>query len=882
MAAIDLSHLNANSGINNKIARLQQYGYSAEPEQSFIEKTLNLPADSGVLEKILNLLPRTEAASASLLGGLNEGAGLGESLNRVKESIQGKRKYSYTDLLGEQFGMSGAAKNILGLGLGTILDPTTYIPVAGATKFAKKIPGVKQGLGLVGKGTKGLLKAGKQNELLKPFIEGTEGLAKYGQKLFGGEKFSSPEMEKLAMLYGGGITGRQGMETAQLMDRFNPLFKSVYRLPKKQSTDIFNRAIERADLTGLSAKNKKIAEGLMDFFETTGLTKKKIKVIDNLVGAGAKVGNKTAGLAGGWKTQEAMAYFPHIMTDEYREMLLKQGKVPEDTVQTLIGLSRRGIARKEKERTLKGMADTLNAQSRKQFGFNIFETDIKKVLSKYTYNYTRNKSLVDVANETLKLTDESGNLLIKSLKKGAKDAPEGMVKLSGLPYKKGYYTTPEAAQQINRAVGMLSSSADFNKFVKAFDKGMGLWKKGVTQFNPGFYFNNLLGAEFNIAIKDFAAMKEFGKAVSLAKGKEMSKFITSKTGKSLTGKEFDTLITKMGAFTNLVGPENAAKGLFSPDRISARFNNSIEAIVRRQTALAEFKKTGSIEKAVKAVWEVHGNYNPEAMGTIERTVVKRAVPFLNWAKTNIPFQIKSLYQKTGKYATLARAQNQAVPLEERAKLPSWMRNLPLLPGQDVGGGDKNYTSLNLPIVDLNDVTDWKKLIGNRLSPAVKSPIELLANKNLYFDRPIVDKDLPVSMQKAAAPAPEVFAKLAQIVPGFKEATGYQEYNKTNEASGKTTKRREINAQLAYLVNLLGPVNKFGNIPKIQEETRKSLEMDTSNIDSILAALGGLIVPWKPNMFNPLEQEASEQNRQEALLQARINYLLQRGLIPRLK
>lgn len=854
--------------IQSKIDRLQQYGADA-----------TITPKKSVLETLLDLLSRPEAASASLVGGLFKGEDAGTIASNVGQSLTGSKKLTYTDLLKE----SGMADNFgtkaLGFVLGTALDPTTYVGVGAATRFAKKLPGIKQGVGLLSKGITGAANLGKQSELLKPGIEFAEGLGKYGRKLFGAEKATSG-VDNLNTLMRGGITGRQGVEVAELTKRYEPIFRSVYNLGKKEGDDIFNRAIERADLTGLTKKNKEIATGLMDFFEKTGLVKKQLKTVDNLVGAAAKVGKKVPGLPGaGWDVKEAMSYFPHIITDEYREMMLKQGKNPEELVNILSGLSKTGLGKKERNRTLAGIADMYNAQSRTLNGFNMFETDVKKVLQKYTYNYTKNKALMEVGAETLKLTDDAGNLLIKSLKKGA-DVPTGMVKLNGLPYSKGYYAAPEVAKEINKVKGVLSSSADFNKFVKAFDKGMGTWKKLVTQFSPTFTLNNALGAEFNLFIKDANATKQFGNAIAMAKGKSIG-MLKPKVGKAMTSEAFDKLLKKGGAFTSMVSPEKSLKkGITSTfDNFTGALNTGVEGIVRRQTALAEFLKTGDINKAIKAVWEVHGNYNPEALGSFERTVGKRVIPFLNWAKTNIPFQIKSLYQKTGKYAALARVQNEAVSLEERAQLPDWLRSSPLIPGKKNEDGTKSYFSANLPIGDLNDVTDWKKLIGNRLSPALKVPIELMANKNLYYNRPIVDETLPPEMQKANAPMPALLSKLP---PFAKNAIGYNEYDKTSEATGKVTKKQEINAKVAYIMGQLGPLNRFGNIPKIAEDSRVSAGLDKNNINSIMAAITGLVSPVKANRFDPVEQQFSNDKQKQAELQARINYLIQRGIIPKLK
>jgi len=870
----------------SKKKRLEQFGYDS-----------TVKPETSTFEKLLDYLSRGESASANLIGGtLFRGQDFGSSLTKAKDALlTGQNKLTYTDLLKESGMGDNMGTNIAGFALGTLLDPLTYLSGSKIIKGVAGAPGIKQGLGALGKGGKALIKAGRSSELAKPFIEGTEGLVKYGQRLFGAQKYANTGMENLDTLLRGGVSGRQSVETVSLLEKYKPLFTRM-ATTSVDNRELIGRAIEKPGryLNKLDESTKQTYDLFKTFLKETGETKKNVGVVKELIGKEFAKGNEKAvpltlpgvpkklisGMESIPQKSEADSYLLHSLTDEYRAKLLQENKSPDEAIQALMGLSRKNIAKTEKSRQLKNTIAYYNKISESKNGFKMFETDTQKILSKYVYNYTRNKSLLDVAGETLKLTDEAGIPLVKKLT-GDK-IPKGMVKLSGLPYEKGYYTSPEVAKQINRVTGVMSSSPELNKFIKAFDKSQGIWKKFVTQYSPSFYLNNLLGAEFNNFIEnaDSFSPKVFSAVNKMLANKGLT--VKLKNG-SVTGQEFLEMLKKGGAFTNQVSADNymAKAGLGKAiDEFTGKINSSVENVVRLQAAYAEVLKTGDINKAIQKVWKIHGNYNPEAMGTFERGVVKRAIPFFNWAKTNIPFQLRNLYEKTGKYSSLARAQNQAISPEERAKLPEYLRSSPLFssPGESTPE-EKRYYSASLPIGDLNDVgpntsETLRKMVGSRLSPAIKIPLETSLNKNLYFDKPIVDKNLPSDMQGANAPG--AIKALPQFLKDL--IPSYQKYDKVNEVTGKLATKEEINAMAAYLLNYLGPLNKFGTTARTITDDKTKTGLNKNDINTIFAALAGI----KPNVINFKDQELSNQKAREVELQNRINYLIQRGLIPKLK
>jgi hypothetical protein len=836
--------------IISKQQRLKAYGYDPTIKQK-----------KSILEVLLEILPRGEAMGASLLGGALKGQDIGTTLSDVGQSFTGKKKYTAEDILSELGMKEGIGKKVAGFALGTAIDPLTYIPIGkvakGATNIGRKVPGVKNIIGL------------------------GDDVVKAAKKAVGIKTFTSTGMKDLDTILKG-ASGGVNYSAKLSFEKYTPLFKGLMKTSDDQ-LKLVSRAMEKPEryLNKLDEAGLTLYTGLSSMLKETGETKQTLGIVKELIGGkkakqltekGVKVGKKFLGLGGA----EADSYLPHLITDDFRQKILDMGSSPEEAINTLRGLGRTNLAKTEKTRTLMGTIADLNRQAQKKYKTDIFETDLKKIIPKYLYNYSKNTALVDMNKELLKLTDNVGNPLIKQI---TGNVGEGMVKLTGLPYNGAYQASPEVAQQINKVTGVLTSDPTLNKFLKGFDKVQNVWKKGVTVINPTFHLNNLMGATFNNFIKDPKSLTPEVLDITQKILRDKTVEITAKNGKTISGKELLDYLNKRGALTNFISPEKAVKPGSVGEKVINRVGSGVENLVRTQLAVSQFKKTGNLTDVVRAVWEVHGNYNLSALSKVETDYVKRAAPFYIWAKTNIPFQIKNILNKTGKYSALARLQNQVVSPEERAKLPEWMRGSALMPIKTNADGSKSVSPLNLPIGDLNDLANpLSKLIGGRLSPAVKAPIEWATNKNLFYDSPIVDKNLPMSMQKAKAP------EAASVLPEFmKKAIGYQEIPKVSEATGKETTKKEMNAQLAYLLNTFGgPTTRYANIPKNVNDELLAGGLDKNNITTIMAALKSIMSPVRPRSFDPKDQEFTNQKTKEAELQARINYLIQRGLIPKLK
>lgn len=849
---IDLSYLNpglsgnkTDKNILNATKRLQKYGFGdlaeEKPKKNFLFDTL-----------LGDWLQRPLGVTTSLLSAASPDRTFAEAAQQAADVATGKKKYETKELLNEAFGESNSiGRKVAEFGTGIALDPLTYLSLGkilgGAKNLGKKIPGlstaINYGDDLVTKGRKalGIAKLTPEEQLAKLRLSGASGGVQYelGKNVdkYKGllSRISKTSDEQLDLV-------RQALDVQQ---RLQPgLFENVSAVD-----DIAKNAIK-----GMDEKTKHVYYGLKKMFKTTGDVKESANIVDNLV----------------------QGYFPHMLTDEYREKMIELGKNPQEMIETLKGLAKMTGAKKEKARSLIGMMSEFNKESMEKLGVNMFETDLKKVVPKYLYSYSKNKSLAGLSDELLKITDDAGRGLIQRLT--TDEVPEGLVKLTGFPYQGNYATTPEVAKMVNRTVGVLSSDPTLNKFLKGFDKMQSMWKKGVTVYNPSFHLNNLMGGSFNNFIDNPGTLRPdvIKKAYTMSKEKFDDFAIEGKGGSKIMASELKEWLAKHGGVTTFFSPEKMVKkGNPITEFIGEKLGGRTEELLRFQSAIGNFKKYGNLDDVLKKIFEVHGNYNPEALSSAGRNVIKRIAPFYVWSKTNIPFQIKNIINQTGKYSALGRLQEQIMPLEERKKLPDYLQEKFLLGGKNLPSGDKSIRMANLPVGDLQDLTSLKRLIGNRLTPFLKAPIELMANKNLYFDSEIVDKDLPFKLQKANIP--DVLKMLPEAIKS--KIPSYNKYENTSGITGKTKTKEEIGARTAYLLNqFASPLGRIA--PVFTGGENEALA--SGKTPSAANAFIEMFNPLKAKTYNTQDQEAINKYLEQQKLQDIINYLIKRGLIPKSK
>ena len=145
--------------------------------------------------------------------------------------------------------------------------------------------------------------------------------------------------------------------------------------------------------------------------------------------------------------------------------------------------------------------------------------------------------------------------------------------------------------------------------------------------------------------------------------------------------------------------------------------------------------------AAKKVFQAHFDYAPEGMSQFEKLVMKRVIPFYTWQRNNIPFQLAQMVKQPEKYSGVAKVLRslQGATSEERAEVESLPRHMrerfPIRLGKDKGKTNYLY-GIGLPLEDIAELSPQQQL--SRMSPLIKTPLELATNRHFYFEKPLED------------------------------------------------------------------------------------------------------------------------------------------------
>lgn len=124
------------------------------------------------------------------------------------------------------------------------------------------------------------------------------------------------------------------------------------------------------------------------------------------------------------------------------------------------------------------------------------------------------------------------------------------------------------------------------------------------------------------------------------------------------------------------------------------------------------------------------------VSAFERDVLKRFMPFYTWTRKNIPAQLKSLVLNPQRAEKLAIAkqqfENETGDLDYSDYGAFWGDRVPVFLGQESQGIIKAFTLLNIvPMADLQRMIKPAPLIAEMVSPAIKAPLEIIANYDTF-------------------------------------------------------------------------------------------------------------------------------------------------------
>lgn len=484
-------------------------------------------------------------------------------------------------------------------------------------------------------------------------------------------------------------------------------------------------------------------------------------------------------------------YITHVITDEYKKLT---AKAQPSSGQAAMGGNAKVVGKRQ---LIGSIADVNEAAGKGVFHDNAYKAfaDGYKRVSNYVAAEGFVKHVLNTSAQKVSFEDK-----VKWIdSKGKSNLPKGKVLVKASDFKFYQVLDKEGASHLAvkpsdeflidkgthnlmKRYDYLTSENGIEKFFTGFDKHMKFWK-GMQLMSLGYHARNAIGADFNryvagmnmsdMVYHDAQAVKElrqYDKSIipKVTKGEDLTpkeKEIYGRVNQYLTSglrdssryrnefNQFDRTFTKLEEklgtkekvkTSPLQKVGNAAVGTFNK-LTDANFHlgTSIDDIKRYgmyQWAKAnpeKIAKTAGIkDNAAMKVKEAMFDY--QDLTPLERTVLKRVMPFYTFTRKNLPFQMQKLALHPQKYANVNKIiqGSYAAGGYDDQQIPDYLKNSYAV-GNPLAKNEllKTY----LPMADLNNYTtplNAAKQITSMLTPMLKLPIEVGSNFDTFRNQPI--------------------------------------------------------------------------------------------------------------------------------------------------
>lgn len=297
--------------------------------------------------------------------------------------------------------------------------------------------------------------------------------------------------------------------------------------------------------------------------------------------------------------------------------------------------------------------------------------------------------------------------------------------------------------------------------LRALDRATNLWKRQATIMRfPAFQSRNALSNK--ILMFQDGAFSVAGEAKSLGLVERMvAKKLTEADAALLDEMVEHGVITTFEELSEQVGKAGGSK--------VTRWLGKVNEVIENQSRISAYLtfrdkglgKAAAGEMTNKALF----NYSDEALSVFERHFIKRLVPFYKWMKNNLSKQMRVMVESPGRSVWLGhlKESGEAANPYDKSVMPDWMRDVyPIATPITSKDGDPVMLSTAglFPQGDLELLSgllggkfDPKDAFGS-LSPILRTPLEVLFNKDLWYDSEIEKypgekKRVPSFVEKAA-------------------------------------------------------------------------------------------------------------------------------------
>lgn len=388
---------------------------------------------------------------------------------------------------------------------------------------------------------------------------------------------------------------------------------------------------------------------------------------------------------------------------------------------------------------------------------------------------------------------------------------------------------------------------DTPNFLKYYDKYYNIWKQWLLFPIPGFHTRNVVdncwkmylhGVDFE-SFQDVVGMYDMFKT-----GKYIKK--TTGRGRVFDGHKLRDAVEELGivgsGFSAQVMNPSLENMIDTPAKLTGamaeaakrgklvefggQLGTSVEDFFRTVVFWDGLKKGETIQRASESVGKVLFNYGD--LTRFEKTYLKRLIPFYSFMRKNTPFHLEKLFTEPGKIRRLEKGKVAFEALTEHQPeegLPDWLSG-PLTvrtPFRDDDGNPKyanlEYWLSTMNLVGLTSPQEMFPTIFNMMTPAIKTPLSVIANYDPFTQSPIQQEpgetrellgiDMPVKIEHAlrsAAPGGRlayettrlnplnIFGQKEHLPPGLERAVGFATGARTYSVDPQTLQTRTVENQ----------------------------------------------------------------------------------------
>ena len=329
---------------------------------------------------------------------------------------------------------------------------------------------------------------------------------------------------------------------------------------------------------------------------------------------------------------------------------------------------------------------------------------------------------------------------------------------STAPALKGLRFEPEVARAIDTYYQSIKPD-EIRTIFRVYDGTLNWWKAQAL-IAPSYHIRNVVSNIWNNFLAGVKSPIDYIQAGLVQTGKDVQ--FTDKLGKVWNTEKIvnwakRTRVVNEGWYAKDIPTaieSQITKGNWNPlsqNNVAFRLNKQIGTAFENNSRMALFinrlKEGDSVDKAAMTVKKFLFDYGD--LTNFEKNVMKRVFPFYTWTRKNIPLQLENLISQPGKYAGLEKT--------VKAIEQIGMGDTRPVDEKYLSDYIKNNTAMKIKYDD-KEKTYYYFLLGNwmpsyqamdflsqplenlmqMLTPLVKTPMELMANKSSFFKNTLGD------------------------------------------------------------------------------------------------------------------------------------------------